>query len=303
MNAIEKAQAAGWRKIYFNIGTIPYWAVHIAAVVGLWLTGFTWVGVAWLVGGFYARIFFVTAGYHRYFSHRSYKTSRWFQFLLALGATATVQKGPLWWAHHHRHHHRRSDMDDDIHSVKQGGFWWAHMGWFLADDFEATDYDKIKDMAKYPELRFLDKFHVLVPIALGVITYFAFGAVALWWGFFAATVLSWHGTFTINSMMHTVGRQRYESKDESRNTLTLAILTMGEGWHNNHHYYQVSCRQGFRWWQIDLTFYILKVLSWFRIVSDLRAPPRHIIEARRKHDRAEPDSSSNSSAGARPHVA
>src|ERR1043165_5048905 len=183
VNAVAAAQAKGWRHVYFNALSIPFWGVHILALVGIVLTGFSWLGLALVVSGYYARMFFTTGAYHRYFSHRSYKTSRWFQFVLALGATCTAEKGPLWWAAHHRVHHKLSDMPGDLHSVKQSGFWWSHMGWILARDLEGTDETRIKDFAKYPELRWLDRWWMLPPIALGAITLAAGGFVGFVWGF------------------------------------------------------------------------------------------------------------------------
>jgi stearoyl-CoA desaturase (delta-9 desaturase) len=282
VNPVERAQSRGAVRIYLNPRTIPFWGTHIAAAVGIAILGWSWMWFGLAIASYYARMFFVTGAYHRYFSHRSYKTSRWFQFVLALGATTTGQKGPLWWAHHHRHHHRRSDMDDDLHSVKQGGFWWSHVGWIIAKDFESTDYDKIKDFAKYPELRWLNKYW-FVPLLTGAAMCFVLGG---WMGLvyvaLLSTVLLWHGTFTINSLSHVFGARPYDTTDDSKNNFILALITMGEGWHNNHHYYQVSCAQGFRWYQIDLTYYILRALAVFGIVWDLKRAPDHIKENRPK---------------------
>jgi stearoyl-CoA desaturase (Delta-9 desaturase) len=210
------------------------------------------------------------------FSHRSYKTSRWFQFVLALGATFTAQKGVLWWAAHHRVHHKLSDMPGDLHSVKQSGFWWSHMGWILARDLEGTDYSRIKDFSKYPELRWLDRWWLVPPVAAGVIAFAIAGFWGLIWAFAVPQVLCWHGTFTINSLSHVWGNRRYATDDDSRNNLVLAFVTMGEGWHNNHHHYQVAARQGFFWWEIDCTYYVLRVLAAVGLVWDLHGVPDHI---------------------------
>jgi stearoyl-CoA desaturase (delta-9 desaturase) len=267
---------------YFKPISIPFWGVHVAAVAGVVYSGFSWSGLLLAIALYYARMFFVTAGYHRYFAHRTYKTSRLFQFLLGFGAETTAQKGILWWAANHRHHHRYSDTPQDIHSPKQGGFFWSHMGWIIVRDFEETDYDAIKDMARYPELRLLNRLQVLPPIIMAVSLYLIGGWHALLWGFFVSTVLLWHGTFTINSLSHVFGKQRYETGDTSRNNWLLALVTMGEGWHNNHHYHMNSANQGFFWYEIDMSYYVLKVLSWFGIVWDLRKPPQHILEGRGK---------------------
>ncbi|MEO8551586.1 MAG: acyl-CoA desaturase [Kofleriaceae bacterium] len=276
MNAVAEASAKGWRHVYFNVLSIPFWGVHILAVVGIAILGFSWTGVALCAALYLPRMWFVTGAYHRYFSHRSYKTSRWFQFLLALGAASTAQKGPLWWAAHHRQHHKLSDQPGDLHSVIQSGFWWSHMGWILSRDLEDTDYSRIKDFSKYPELRWLDKYWVIPPIAAGTITFLIGGFFALVWGFAVAQVLCWHGTFTINSLSHLWGRRRYQTGDDSRNNPVLAVLTLGEGWHNNHHHYQVSARNGFFWWEYDVTYYGLKALSFVGLVWDLHGVPDHI---------------------------
>ena len=276
MTAVEAARAKGWRHVYFNALSLPFWGVHILAIVGIAITGFSWLGLALTAALYVPRMFFVTGAYHRYFSHRSYKTSRWFQFLLALGATFTAQKGPLWWAAHHRVHHKLSDMPGDLHSVKQSGFWWSHMGWILARDLEGTDLSRIKDFSKYPELRWLDRYWMVPPVAAGVIAFVAGGFFGLVWAFAVPQVLCGHGTFTINSLTHLWGGRRYATEDDSRNNLVLALITMGEGWHNNHHHYQVATRQGFFWWEIDCTYYVLRALAAVGLVWDLHGVPDHI---------------------------
>jgi stearoyl-CoA desaturase (Delta-9 desaturase) len=276
VNAVEKAQAQGWRSTYFNALSLPFWGVHVLAIVGVVMTGLSWMGLLWVALMYFPRMFFVTGAYHRYFSHRSYKTSRWFQFVLALGSTLTAQKGVLWWAAHHRVHHKLSDMPGDLHSVKQSGFWWSHMGWILSRDLESTDYSRIKDFAKYPELRWLDTWWLLPPIAAGVIAFAIGGFWGLVWAFAVPQVLCWHGTFTINSLSHVWGGRRYATDDDSRNNPVLAFITMGEGWHNNHHHYQVAARQGFFWWEIDCTYYVLRALAAVGLVWDLHGVPEHI---------------------------
>ena len=224
-------------------------------------------------------MFFVTGAYHRYFSHRSYRTSRWFQFVLALGATATGQKGPLWWAAHHRVHHKLSDAPGDLHSVVQQGFWWAHHGWILARDLEDTEHANVKDLAKYPELRWLNRWWMLPPLAVAAATYAIGGFDAFVWGFCVSQVLCWPGTCTINSLSHLWGGRRYATDDHSRNNLLLALITLGEGWHNNHHHYQVAARQGFFWWEIDGTYYVLRLLAAVGLIWDLHEVPAHVREA------------------------
>jgi stearoyl-CoA desaturase (Delta-9 desaturase) len=271
------APRSGWR-VYAHPGTIPYWGVHVMAIAGIALVGFSWTGVLIALACYVPRMFFVTGAYHRYFSHRSYKTSRAFQFVLALGATMTAQKGPLWWAAHHRTHHKHSDGPGDLHSAMQSGFWWAHHGWILDRSLDSTDLSRIKDLAKYPELRWLNRYWVLPVIAIAVVAFAIGGGYGLVWAFAVPTVLCWHGTFTINSLSHLWGNRRYATTDDSRNNAVLAVITMGEGWHNNHHHYQRSVRQGFYWWEIDCTYYVLRALAVVGLVWDLHGVPDHVRE-------------------------
>jgi stearoyl-CoA desaturase (delta-9 desaturase) len=258
------------------LANVPFFGVHAVAILGpLWL-GWSWTGLALAIGLYAVRMFGLTAGFHRYFSHRSYKTSRAFQFALALLGTSSTQKGALWWAAHHRAHHKNSDGELDVHSVKQRGFWWAHVQWILVRKYTATDWDRVKDLAKYPELRWLNKHYLVPPLALAATLFLLGGSWALLWGFFVSTTLLWHGTFCVNSLAHVFGRQRYVTGDESKNSFLIAIITLGEGWHNNHHHYQLSERQGFFWWELDLTHMVLRALSWTGLVWDLQAPPVNV---------------------------
>ncbi len=268
------------RSIYFNTASIPFWTVHVAAILGVLYVGWSWWGLALALFFYYARMFFLTAGYHRYFAHRTFKTSRAFQLVLAVMGQTCAQMGALWWASNHRDHHRYSDQENDLHSPVRRGFWYAHIGWFLEGKHEATDLSKIGDFARYPELRWLNRRSVglLPPLVLALALWAALGLHGLVWGFFVSTVLLWHGTFTINSLSHIIGKRRYPTGDGSRNHWALALITMGEGWHNNHHHYQSATAQGFRWWEIDLSLYILRGLAALGLVWDLRKPPRHVIE-------------------------
>ncbi len=262
----------------FTVTSVSFVLVHLGCLAALWLT-FSWKLVALCVALYLVRMFAVTAGYHRYFSHRSYRMGRVPQFLMAFLAQTSAQKGVLWWAANHRHHHRHSDTPQDLHSPVIDGFWWSHLGWVLSDAHDTYDPATIEDFARFPELRFLDTYHWICPWLLGTLA-FGFG---LWtglggwetlvWGFAISTVLLWHGTFCINSLTHVWGTRRFETGDQSRNNLVLALITLGEGWHNNHHHYQAACRAGIRWWEVDPTFYALKVLSWLRVVRDLRPFP------------------------------
>jgi len=255
--------------------SIPFFLVHILCFAVVF-TGITWTAVALFLVMFFGRAFFVTAGYHRYFSHKSFKLNRFWQTVFAFMAEATAQKGVLWWASNHRHHHRYSDTDNDIHSPRKG-FWWSHVGWILADKYKATNHDGIKDFGRFPELRFLNKHDWIAPWSFGVVAFLVGGWSGLVVGFFWSTVLLWHSTFLVNSAAHVLGSRRYETDDTSRNSLVIALLTGGEGWHNNHHHYQASARQGFFWWEIDPTWYVLRAMSWVGIVHDLKVPPARVL--------------------------
>ena len=271
--------------------------LHFVPLAIIW-TGVTLFDWFVCISLYLVRMFFVTGGYHRYFSHRTYRTSRAFQFFLAFMAQTSAQKGALWWAAHHRHHHKHSDQPEDPHSMKLYGFWYSHVGWFLSPEFKKTEFKAIKDFAKYPELVWLNRFYILPPIVLGILvfllggyvnggsmaTVFTHGWSTLVVGFALSTVILYHGTFSINSLMHKFGKPRYDTGDESKNSLWLALVTLGEGWHNNHHYYTSTARQGFYWWEIDLTYYILKMLSWVRIIWDIREVPPHIKYSRTKEE-------------------
>jgi stearoyl-CoA desaturase (delta-9 desaturase) len=257
---------------------VVFWGLQLVPVAGIAWLGWSWSGAALALALYLVRMFGVTAGFHRYFAHRSFRTSRAFQLVLAVLATSSIENGPLWWAAHHRAHHRYSDTPADIHSAKQRGLFWAHMGWILVERYKRTDLARVRDLARYPELRWLDR-HALVPgLALAAILLASGGLWALLWGFFVSTTLLWHGTFAVNSLAHKIGRRRYATGDESRNSFLIALFTLGEGWHNNHHHYQGSERQGFYWWELDVTHYLLTVLSWFGLVWNLHAPPPHVRE-------------------------
>jgi stearoyl-CoA desaturase (delta-9 desaturase) len=264
---------------------IPFFTVHVLAVAGILYLGWSWSGFALAMASYAIRMFGVTGAMHRYFAHRSFKTGRVFQAVLAFLGTICVQKGVLWWAAHHRHHHKFSDMPEDVHSPIQRGFWWSHVGWILVKKHDHIREEEIKDLLKYPELRFLQRWELAIVVAFAASFFFvadAMGGSGLWaltWGFFVSTTLLWHGTFTINSFSHLLGRRRYKTTDDSRNNWLLAIITMGEGWHNNHHYYQRSASQGFFWWELDLTYYVLKGLQAIGLVSGVARPPRHVRDA------------------------
>jgi stearoyl-CoA desaturase (delta-9 desaturase) len=263
---------------YLRGTTALFFAVHAVALGGaVWF--WSWQGLALAVGVYFARMFVVTAAYHRYFAHRAFKTSRWFQFVMALGAQSAAQRGVIWWASHHRWHHKHSDEPADVHSAKRRGFWYSHVGWVLGSEWDETDPALVADLARFPELRFLNKPYIeILPTVVLALAFLVIGGLpGLIWGFMVSTVLLWHGSFSINSLAHLFGKRRYDTSDDSRNNWLLAILTTGEGWHNNHHHYMSSANQGFRWYEIDVTFYMLRLLALCGLVWDLRRPPPEVV--------------------------
>lgn len=275
----EKPDRVEWLR------TLPFVILHLGCLGVIW-TGWSWTAVGAAVFLYFARMFAVTGFYHRYFSHRTFSTSRAGQFLLALWGATCVQRGALWWAYTHRHHHQHSDGEHDKHSPRQHGFLWAHVGWITSAKNFPTDYSKVKDLARFPELVFLNRFDSLVPTLLGILLVLLGWGLHRWfpelqvtggqmlvWGFFVSTTLLFHGTSCINSMAHVFGRKRYETGDDSRNSFLLSLITLGEGWHNNHHRHMGCARQGFYWWEIDITYYLLRVMSWTGLIWDLRPVP------------------------------
>jgi len=273
--------------------TLPFIGMHLMCA------GVIWVGVSstalLVAAALYAlRLVAITGFYHRYFSHKTFRTSRALQFVFAVLGTMAVQRGPLWWAAHHRHHHAHADEENDSHSPAQHGFWWSHVGWFMNRSNFRTRSELIRDLMRYPELRFLDRFDIVPPIALAALLFFGGNALAqaypqldtsgaqlLIWGFFISTVLLHHVTFTVNSLAHRFGRRRYATSDDSRNNWWIALLTFGEGWHNNHHHFPGSVRQGFYWWEIDLTYYLLRAMAACGLIWDLKTVPARFRDARR----------------------
>jgi stearoyl-CoA desaturase (delta-9 desaturase) len=275
-------------RTYAPIGWTFFILMHLACL-GAFFVGVSPVALAMAAALYLIRMFAITAFYHRYFSHRTFKTSRLAQFLFAFWGATAAQQGPLWWAEKHRHHHKYSDMPEDLHSPVQSGFWMSHIGWVPLQKNVGTDYRKVPDLAKFPELVWLDKNHLVPPVLLGC-SLWLFGTALeqfwpalgsngmqmLVWGFFVSTVVLYHGTFTINSLCHVWGSRRYATKDDSRNNFWLALITLGEGWHNNHHYYATSVRQGFFWWEIDVSYYLLRLLGILGIVWDFKQVPAHL---------------------------
>lgn len=267
---------------------LPFALLHLSCLGVLWV-GWSPLAVWVAVLSYWVRMFAVTGFYHRYFSHRTFRTSRLVQFLFAVLGSAAAQRGPLWWAGHHRHHHRHSDTAGDLHSPREHGFWWSHMLWITTRSNFPTRLYNVSDLARFPELRFLDRFDMVAPLLLAVAmaalgrycgTRFpesgTSGVQMLVWGFSISTVVLFHATCTINSLAHLFGSRRFATRDNSRNNLWLALITLGEGWHNNHHRYPGSTRQGFYWWELDPTYYLLKLFSRIGLIGDLRPVPEAV---------------------------
>jgi len=273
---------------------IPFIILHAGLILLFWV-GWSPTAVIAAIVLYGLRMFAITGFYHRYFSHRTFKSGRFMQFVMAVWGNTSMQRGALWWAANHRHHHQHSDTEEDLHSPGVQGFWWSHIGWITCKRNFPTDYKRIKDLAKYPELVFLNRYDQLVPLVYGILMYGigylletlfpSLGVTAgqfFVWTFFVSTVFLLHGTLMINSMAHVWGKQRYKTTDDSRNSLILALITLGEGWHNNHHRYPHSTRQGFRWHEIDITYYGLKVMSMLGLISNLKRVPKELLEEQAK---------------------
>jgi stearoyl-CoA desaturase (delta-9 desaturase) len=282
-----KPDRVDWRRC------APFIFLHVGCIGVFWV-GWSWPALICAALLYFIRMFAVTGFYHRYFAHRTFRASRPVQFAMAVIANLSVQRGALWWAAVHRHHHQHSDDEEDVHSPLTRGFYWAHIGWMTSSRNFPTDYDRVKDLAKFPELVFLNRFDMLAPFCLAVsllglgaglraLGLHTSAAQMLVWGFFISTVVLLHATLCINSLAHTFGKRRYETGDTSRNSLLLALITLGEGWHNNHHFCMTAARQGFYWWELDITYYMLKTLSWMGIIHDLRPVPRRAYEAAAEH--------------------
>ena len=267
------------------VRTLPFLLLHVACIA-VWWVGWSPVAICTAVGLYLLRMFAITGIYHRYFSHRTYRTSRWLQFVFAVLGASSVQRGPLWWAAHHRSHHKFADTQPDPHSPVRHGFWRSHMGWFMTNRHFLTDYRRVHDFSRFPELVWLNRFDVIVPVGLTVMLYVCgrllqhaapWLGVSGWqlvvWGFVVSTTALFHATASINSLAHLFGGRRYDTGDDSRNNFLLALFTLGEGWHNNHHKFMSCTRQGFYWWEIDLTYYGLKILAMTGLIWDLRPVP------------------------------
>ena len=252
-----------------------YLALHLLPLTAFW-TGITiWDALLAFVL-FAVRGFLMAGGYHRYFAHRSYKTSRWFQFLMAAGACTAFRGGPLWWAGLHRHHHHYSDTGDDVHSPAKGGLW-TYAGWLLSGRFTETPYALVPDLAAFPELRWLNRNWLLPPAILGSLVFLVGGWSAFAIGFCLSSAVLLHSLALGDLLVHSFGSRRYDTPDTSRNSYLVSLFFLGEGWHNNHHHYQRSTNQGFFWWEVDGAYTVLRGLALARLVWQLHTPPKNVL--------------------------
>ena len=288
LDALEDTEEGKWRVDWIRV--VPLILLHTGCLLVFWVE-WSPVAVTVAVVLYLIRMFAITGFYHRYFSHKAFKTNRFWQFVFAILGNTACQRGPLWWAAHHRHHHRFTDLPNDVHSPKQHGFWWSHVGWLTSRANFRTRHEYVKEWARFPELRWINRFDTAIPFVFAGLIFIAgrlleryapslnvSASQLLVWGFFISTTLLLHATCTINSLDHMLGSRRYDTGDTSRNNAVLAVLTLGEGWHNNHHHFAVSARQGFMWWELDMTYYLLVLLSFLGIVRELRPVPEKVIK-------------------------
>jgi stearoyl-CoA desaturase (Delta-9 desaturase) len=280
-----EAESVDWFRV------APFALIHIACA-GALLTGVSTTSVIMAVSLYIARMFFITAFYHRYFSHRSYQAGRRMQFAMAVLGCTAGQRGPLWWAAHHREHHLSSDTVDDPHSPAVKGFWFSHTIWFLTKGAFALPEHRVRDWMRFPELVWLERFEWVPFVSLALMCY-GLGSVLQAWapaaettgvqmlvvGFFWSTVALYHGTYATNSLAHLFGQRRFNTSDSSRNNAFVALITLGEGWHNNHHFYPVAARHGFQWWELDVSWMGLRVLHGLGLISNFKLVPQRLVSA------------------------
>jgi len=264
---------------------------HLGCLGAFW-TGVSPAALTVALILYLVRGFGVTAGYHRLLAHRSFRAGRPVQFLLALAGSLATQGGPLWWVAHHRSHHRYTETDRDIHSPRTQGFWRSHMGWMLSAESFRENGANARDLYRVPELKFLQQHYVWIVLGQGAAIYAlgtglaalgveTSGPQMLVWAWFIATVALWHATFMVNSVCHLWGSRPFDADDASTNNWLVAVLALGEGWHNNHHKFAYSARHGLEWWQFDLTWVLLRGMEKLGLVSELRRPRRRMLERAR----------------------
>lgn len=254
--------------------------MHVGALAGFFTFSWPALGVClflwWLAGGIG-----ICLGYHRYFTHRSYATPKWVEYLLAIFGCLAGEAGPIAWVAAHRYHHTYSDQEQDPHSPLKDpnsfkGFLWAHVGWLFAREENLATFDQYKryapDMAQDKFLVFLDRNHMIPVITLAVLLYALGGWPFVVWGMFVRSVLVYHSTWLVNSASHVWGYRTFKTTDQSKNNWWVALLSFGEGWHNNHHAFQRSARHGMRWWEFDLTYRTIQLMWVLGLASQIHLP-------------------------------
>jgi stearoyl-CoA desaturase (Delta-9 desaturase) len=269
-------QATWYRASRIVLSLAPLLTVHLA-LLAIPFIEWSWWYVVWIVVLTRVIGLGVTVGLHRYFSHRSFKTPRWCQFLLAAAGCSALQKGPLWWAIHHRLHHRHSDDLGDPHSPVMDGFLYGHMGWLFARDLMHPDEKIVHDLTKYPELVWLDRFWMLPGLLLAAACFALGGWGGLVYGYCLSVVLIFQITFAVNSFGHLFGPQRFDTGEGSRNNMLLGYLAMGDGWHNNHHRAPYSARHGFAWYELDMSFMFIRLMRLVGLAWDVKVPSRALM--------------------------
>ncbi len=287
---VAPAAPRGFRKrVMARMSLVLFIVMHLACAFVIVYPP-TWPLVGLALASYLLRMWGITAGYHRYFAHRSFRTSRVFQFVLALIGSTAMENGPLWWASWHRRHHKYVDTPADPHSPLVYGFWQAHVGWIFDPRYDWTDLSNVRDLSRFRELRLLDRYAWVPLVGYALLCYAIAGAAGVVWGFVVSTIAVNHATFCINSLAHMWGSRRYRTPDTSRNNPLLALIALGEGWHNNHHFYMSSARQGFFWWEVDVSYYTLKLLAWLRLIHDVHQPPAWVRSGQSRA--SQPDSRS-----------
>ncbi len=261
----------------FNWVTIGFFiAVHLVALLSPWFFSWSALGVTvflhWLLGSIG-----ICLGYHRLLSHRSFQVPKLLEYVFATIGSLAIQGGPIFWVGGHRQHHAYTeDLEKDPYSSRRG-FWWSHMAWLLYKRPQFFDYETYKktapDLARDPYYRWLDRYFLLLQIPLAALLYALGGWSFVIYGIFLRAVVLWHSTWLIDSAAHFWGYRSFEVEDDSRNLWWAAILTYGEGWHNNHHAHPNAAKAGMRWWEIDPTWWVIQGLKTVGLAKKVVIPP------------------------------
>jgi sn-1 stearoyl-lipid 9-desaturase len=268
-------------KLPLDWGVIIFMTVvHIGAVCAFLPGNLSWQGFAlaialhWLTGGIG-----ITLGWHRLITHRSFQVPQWLEYIIVFCGTLAMQGGVIWWVGLHRHHHLHSDESIDHHDSSKG-FWWSHMGWMMYDVPAEADVPRFtKDISEDKFYQFLDKYFLPVQILFALFLYAIGGWSFVCWGTFFRLAIVYQTTWLVNSATHMFGYRTFSTKDNSRNCWWVALLTYGEGWHNNHHAHQYSARHGLAWWELDQTWLTIRLLQLLGLATKVKLPDGNAIEA------------------------